>query len=85
MAAEKFITWLMRKYNKTKIIGEKVRLETLEPGDYFIFPNLYNGLIGQLIDAGINSRVKWINHPERKSKKAEIIAASAEVYKYNHS
>ena len=85
MAADRFINWLMRKYNNTKIIGERVRLGTLEPGDYFIFPTLYNGLIGQLIEAGINSRVKWINHPERTSKKAEMIASTAEVYKYDYS
>ena len=85
MAAETFINWLMKKYNKTKIIGGKVRLSTLEPGDYFIFPNLYNGLIGQLLDCGTNARVKWINFPERKSSKAEVISASATVYKYNYS
>ena len=85
MAAERFINWLVKKYNKTKIIGERVRLSSLEPGDHFIFPNLYNGLIGELLEVGINARVKWINHPERKSKKAEIIASTAEVYKYHYS
>jgi hypothetical protein len=85
MAADRFINWLVKKYNKTKIIGEMVPLSALEPGDYFIFPNLYNGLIGQLLECGTNAKVKWVTHPERKSSKAEIIAASATVYKYNYS
>jgi len=85
MAAETFINWLVKRYKKTKIIGEKVRISTLEPGDYFIFINLYNGLIGQLLSCDTNARVKWINFPGKKSTKAEIIAASATVYKYNYS
>jgi len=30
----------------------------------------------------MNATVKWLNHPEKVKNKKEIIAASAEVYKY---
>ena len=85
MSAEKFVSWLSMQYKKTKIIGNKtVNLGTLKPNSYFIIPGLYEGLIGQLISSGANATVKWINHPEKKRNKQEIIAYSTHVYPYDY-
>tara|TARA_B100000959_G_C14558298_1_gene450611 strand:+ start:157 stop:414 length:258 start_codon:yes stop_codon:yes gene_type:complete len=85
MAAEKFVYWLSMKYKETKIIGDTgVNLGTLEPNTYFIIPSLYGGLIGQLLESGTNATVKWINHPEKRSNKKEIIAYSTHVFQYDY-
>tara|TARA_R100000152_G_C6709211_1_gene137121 strand:+ start:40 stop:294 length:255 start_codon:yes stop_codon:yes gene_type:complete len=82
MGANRFIQFMTKKYNETKIVGKRVHLSTLKAGDHFIFPNLYGGTIGELISCDMNATVKWLNHPEKVKNKKEIIAASAEVYKY---
>lgn len=82
MGANRFIKYIMKKHNSTKTVGKKVELGELEPGDYFIFPTLYNGLIGELVACDMNATVKWLNHPDKIKNKKEIISASAEVYKY---
>ncbi len=82
MGANRFIKYIMKRYNETKMVGNRVHLSTLKPGDHFIFPNLYNGTIGELVACDMNATVKWLNHPDKIKNKKEIIAASAEVYKY---
>tara|TARA_B100000424_G_scaffold215369_1_gene173220 strand:+ start:2089 stop:2346 length:258 start_codon:yes stop_codon:yes gene_type:complete len=84
MGAIRFLDYMTKKYNETKIVGKRVHLSTLKPGDYFIFPNLYDGVIGKLIACDMNATVKWIHHPGKLSNKKEIIAASAEIYKYDY-
>lgn len=83
MGANKFLNYIMKKYNKTKMEGKRVELNKLKPGDHFIFPTLYNGLIGELISVDNNATVKWLNHPDRPQGKKEIIAATSEAFKYN--
>jgi len=82
MGANRFITFMTKKYNETKTVGKRVHLCTLKPGDHFIFPNSYNGLIGELVACDMNATVKWLNHPDKVKNKKEIIASQAEVYKY---
>ena len=86
MSAENFVNFMMKKYYQSKIIGDKkVSLHSLKEGTYFLFPNLYGGLIGQLVRNGINSTVKWVNHPEKQSNRREVIAANAKVFPYDYS
>ena len=84
MGAIRFIEFMTKKYNETKIVGKRVHLSTLQAGEYFIFPNIYGGVIGQLISCEMNATVKWLNHPDKAKNKKEIIAASAEVFKYDY-
>ncbi|ASE99866.1 hypothetical protein [uncultured virus] len=82
MGASKFINYLNKKSLQSNIVGGRVRLDTLEPGDYF-YLNVHHGVIGKLMNCGINATVKWVIHPE-KSTRAEWIASGTRVYKYNY-
>jgi len=82
MGASKLINYLNKKSLQSNIVGGKVKLTTLKPGDYF-YMNLHHGVIGKLVDTGINATVKWIIHPE-KSTRGEWIASGTMVYKYNY-
>ena len=82
MGASKLINYLNKKSLQSNIIGGKVRLDSLEPGDYF-YLNIHHGVIGKLVDVGINATVKWLNHPE-KTTRGEWIASGTRVYRYNH-
>lgn len=64
-------------------MGGPITLDLLEENDYFIILNLYDGLIGKLIQKGINPTVKWLNHPE-KTMRAEWISSKTEVVKYRY-
>lgn len=86
MSAENFVNFIMKKYHESKIKGDKkVKLASIKNGTHFIFPNLYGGLVGILIDCGINATVKWVNHPEKRNNKKEVISANAEVFPYDYS
>ena len=82
MGASNLVKYLNKKSLQTNIVGGKVRLDTLKPGDYF-YLEVYQGVIGKVIDIGINATVKWLNHPE-KTKRGEWISAGTIVYKYNY-
>ena len=82
MGNQAFLNKLNNWNIMTKIGKKRVQLSSLKDGDLFIFPNLYGGLIGVLVSCSINATVKWVNHPEKPKGKREIIAASAQVYRY---
>lgn len=82
MSAHNVIAYLNKKAIQSKTTGGIINLDTLKPGDYF-YLDVYDGLIGQVIEVSINVTVKWLNHPS-KTTKAEWIAAATQVKKYNH-
>jgi hypothetical protein len=86
MSAENFVNYLMKKYYQSKIKGDKkVELGSLKEGSHFLFPDLYGGIIGQLVKSGINATIIWKNHPEKRSNRREVIATSAKVFPYDYS
>jgi len=82
MGSQVFLNKLTAWNIMTKIGKTRVKISTLSEGDYFIFPNLYGGVIGILISCSINAKVKWVNHPEKAKGKTETISSSAEVFRY---
>ena len=82
MGSKVFLNKLNAWNIMTKIGKNRVKISTLSEGDYFIFPDLYGGLIGILMSCNINARVKWVNHPEKAKGKIEIISSGAEVFRY---
>jgi hypothetical protein len=85
MGNQRFLNKLNAWNIMTKIGKNRVKISTLSEGDYFIFPNLYGGLIGILISCSINATVKWVNHPEKPKGKKEVISLGSEVFRYHEN
>lgn len=83
MGASNLITYMNRKALLSKTIGGNVRLDSLEEGEHF-YLDVYNGVIGKVVGVGINTSVKWLNHPEKPVSRVEWISSGTQVKRYNH-
>jgi len=83
MGASNLIKYMNRKVLLSKTIGGKVRLDSLENGEHF-FLDVHGGVIGKIVSVGLNTSVKWLNHPDKPISRIEWIASGTQVKRYNH-